>query len=292
LLWDLITRPTLNLPAERASLAAAAFVFRIGLLDGNDAADIGWSRVPLGQLHGEMARAALDAAGVEVLTRRRVMRVEPGPVVVTEGDRLVADATVVALPHTVAPAVLPPGALGSLGSLGARADRGGLFELGVSPIVNVHLVFDRRVTDLPFAAAVRSPVEYVFDRSDSAGLARGQYLAVTLSAADRYLGMRQHELVPMMASALGELLPHAERASLVDALVTREREATFAVTPGTARLRSGPVTGAEGVFVAGAWTDTGWPATMEGAVRSGAAAAAAALTHLSARRPRAQEVAS
>jgi uncharacterized protein with NAD-binding domain and iron-sulfur cluster len=186
-----------------------------------------------------------------------------------------------------AAAVLPAGAL---------PDPAGLAGLGTSPIVNVHVVYDRRVTTLALAAGVGSPVQYVFDRTAASGLAdvqaypagasdpavpvtRGgaQCLAVSLSGADDYLGRQPADLIELVASGLAELFPAARRARVLDAVVTRERAATFKARPGTAGLRPGPVTGVRNLFLAGAWTDTGWPATMEGAVRSGNAAAALAL---------------
>ncbi len=291
-LWDLITRPTLNVGAHRASLGLAAFVFRTGLLERTDAADIGWSLVPLIELHGDSSARALGAAGVDVVLDTRVERIEPGPVVVAgpnrktravPDERTDADAVIVALPHDTTARLLPDGAL---------LQQARLLEMGMSPIVNVHLVFDRHLTDLPFAAAVGSPVEYVFDRTEASGLTSGQYLAVSLSAADAHMGTRPDALIRTMASALGELFPHAAHASLVDGLVTRERNATFAAVPGTRALRPQPNTREPGVFVAGAWTDTGWPATMEGAVRSGTAAARAALAHLVPNRHIVEEVAS
>jgi uncharacterized protein with NAD-binding domain and iron-sulfur cluster len=152
-----------------------------------------------------------------------------------------------------------------------------LHELGTSPIVNVHVVYDRMVTDLAMAAAIGSPVQWVFDRSAAAGLDDGQCLAVSLSAAGAYLGRSPDELIAAFVDALGELFPAAREAHVVDAVVTRERAATFRAAPGSRALRCGPRTGAPGVFLAGAWTDTGWPATMEGAVRSGVVAAREAL---------------
>jgi uncharacterized protein with NAD-binding domain and iron-sulfur cluster len=145
--------------------------------------------------------------------------------------------------------------------------------------VNVHLVLDRRVTDHVIAAAVDSPVQFVFDRTESSGLGRrnGQCLAVSLSAADAYVSWPTQDLVAHILAGLRELLPEARQAQLVDASVTRERQATFRGTPGTQRLRPPTDTTVPGVFLAGAWTDTGWPATMEGAVRSGLSASLAAL---------------
>jgi squalene-associated FAD-dependent desaturase len=286
-LWDLVILPTVNVGAAEASLALAAKVLRTGLLDQADGGDLGWSLVPLGVLHGENGRRALERAGVEVLCSTAVDAIAAGargagghgadasPVTVTAGSRrLRADAVVVAVAHDAARALLPADAIGDLSGLGR------------SPIVNVHLVLDRKVTDLPFAAAVGSPVQFVFDRTDSSGTEAGtQCLVVSLSAATGEIGARPETLVTRYFEALGTLFPAARRASLVDAVVTREHAATFRGVPGTAALRLGPSTACHGVYVAGAWCATGWPATMEGAVRAGNAAAAAAITGCRIERP-------
>jgi uncharacterized protein with NAD-binding domain and iron-sulfur cluster len=143
--------------------------------------------------------------------------------------------------------------------------------------VNVHLVFDRTVTDLPMAAGVGSPAQFVFDRTGSSGATSGQYLAVSVSGADAYIGRRPEDLVRSFAHAVGDLFPRARSATLVDGVVSREHAATFRGIPGTAALRPASRTRTEGLYLAGAWCDTGWPATMEGAVRSGVSAANAAV---------------
>ena len=153
--------------------------------------------------------------------------------------------------------------------------------LGSSPIVNLHVVYDRRVLEHEFAAGVGTPVQYVFDRTDSSGLERGQYLAVSLSAADarcrhRRRGAARRGSPPRSPSCCR---PRAS-ASVERFVVTREHAATFRAAPGAGRLRPAPRTGLPGLALAGAWTDTGWPATMEGAVRSGHAAARVALAAL------------
>ena len=273
--WDLITIPTVNLPAREASLATAAMVFKTGLLSAPGAADIGWSRVPLGRLHGERAERALARAGVTVRSEVRVGAVRPaggGWEVLTAGGPLEADAVVVALPHEEAVSVVPADSV---------PGQGRWEELGSSAIVDVHLVFDRPVTGEELLAGHRSPIQWVFDRTASAGLADGasgrtggrQYLAVSLSAADHLLGERPESLIERTVGELGRLLPAVAGARLVDSLVTKERRATFRAAPGSASLRPGPRTGHPGLALAGAWTATGWPATMEGAVRSGVAAA-------------------
>jgi squalene-associated FAD-dependent desaturase len=266
--WDLITVPTLNLPAAQASLALGAMVFRTGILEDPAAADIGWSRIPLGVLHGERAGLALDRAGVDVRLGTRVEFVRSDPTGGYGAGGMHADAVVVALPHEEAAQVLPAGAV-------HHQER--LAELGASAIVDVHLVYDRPVTSWPLMAAVSSPIQWVFDRTSSSGLTTGQYLAVSISAADKLLTERPESLVHRIAGELGRLLPVSGQARLVDSLVTKERRATFRAAPGTASLRPRARTSFPGLAVAGAWTDTGWPATMEGAVRSGRAAARAAL---------------
>jgi len=266
-LWNLIVLPTVNLPAAEASLALAAKVFQTGLLEAADAGDIGYAGVPLQQLHGDAGARALEEAGVTVHVRQRVERLEPGGRglrVAFDGDGIDADAVVLAVPHEDASMLLPEGAL-------PQAEE--LPYLGASPIVNVHVVYDRRVTELPFAAGHSSPVQFVFDRSRGSGLEEGQYLAVSLSCAREYVGRRVDELRAQFVPALEQLFPEAQSARVERFFVTREQRATFRQGPGTAALRPGPRTRVPGLYLAGAWTDTGWPATMEGAVRSGLAAA-------------------
>jgi squalene-associated FAD-dependent desaturase len=303
-LWDLIALPTLNLPAAEASLALAAFVFRTGLLSGADAGDIGFHRGTLGETIGEPAARALREAGVEVRLGWRAERLErsgSGVEVHGRGAReesasldesasgedasgggassaagplelLGADATVLAVPHLRAARLLEP-------LLGERASawRG----LGSSPIINLHVVYDRVVCGMAFAAGVGTPVQYLFDRSDAAGVPAGcQYLAVSLSGAEREMGISAGELRERYLPALSELFPLARGAKVEFFLATREHAATFRAAPGVGALRPGPQTALPGLVLAGAWTATGWPATLEGAVLSGHAAADAALRGL------------
>ncbi len=267
--WDLIVLPTVNVPAAQASLKLAAMVFRTGLLTSAGAGDIGWSRVPLSVLHGDAARRTVEAGGSVVRTGAAVRGVCTGtggrPVVETDGGPIEADAVVVAVPHEAVGGILPPGTVPGQDDLG---------DLGVSPIVNVHLVYDRPVMGLPMAAGVGSDVEFVFDHTEAGGLDDGrQCLTISLSAATSYIGRRSADLIEHFSAEMARLLPAAAGARVTDSIVTRERAATFFGAPGTHRLRAGPRTALAGVFLAGAWCDTGWPATMEGAVRSGVEAA-------------------
>ena len=171
----------------------------------------------------------------------------------------------------------PPAAEALLPGGGTHAPAGWAERLGASPIVNVHVRYDRPVTEHAFFAAVGSPVQWAFDRTAGSGAGTGQYLAVSLSAAGREVDERAADVVAEIVPALAALLPAARDATVLDSWVTRERTATFRQAPGSAALRPPADSGVPGIALAGAWTDTGWPATMESAVRSGHAAADAAL---------------
>jgi squalene-associated FAD-dependent desaturase len=313
-LWDLFIVSSLNIAGDDASVPLAATVLKTALLGDNDAADIGVPAVPLGELHGQAAAALLARLGADVRFGTKAAAVEADPaggfrVRLTSaadatdatdaadgtdvpdgtgggtpgtGAALGADAVVLAVP--AAPAARLAGAAGVAGA--ARWS-----DLGSSPIVNVHVVYDRRVTELPFAAAVDSPVQWVFDKTRTSGLESGQYLAISLSAADSYVDVPTASLRERFLPALEELYPAARDARVTDFFVTRERRATFRQAPGCGALRPGAATSLPGLVLAGAWTDTGWPDTMEGAVRSGRTAAQELIQRLAAgqRRPVAAE---
>ena len=269
-LWNLIALPTLNLPADEASLAGAVRVFRTGLLDSNDACDIGIPAVPFVQLHAEPAVEAIEQAGGTVLTSAPVRSVTARHRVVHDGGTDDAEAVILAVPHDAVAAVAPPGLV----------DLDALEALGTSPIVNVHVHYDRRVLDEPLAAAIDANVQWIFDRTEAAGAREGQVVAVSLSHAVDEIGASVDEVSSRCLPALQRLLPRARDAQVLDLAVTHEPRATFRAAPGTRKLRPGTRTGLDGIYLAGAWTDTGWPATMEGAVRSGIAAARAAVAGL------------
>jgi squalene-associated FAD-dependent desaturase len=326
-LWSVISTATLNIDPDHASLALTAKVFRTGLLEHRDGADLGYALVPLGRIHDELARAALARAGVTVLTGAKVLPLAARPDAGTdeatgraqtevtvsgrggETKTLTADAVILAVPHDVAARLLPGPHPTDFGSLGH------------SPIINLHLRYDRPVLDRPFLATVDSPAQWIFDRTESSrsgyrraqrvrlvsgagrggrgqdgpeqsgagdlgigdagagagSAADGQYLAVTVSAADDYIDLPTGRLAELFEEELKRVLPRARTAELTDFFVTRERHATFRQACGTARLRPGARTALPSVFLAGAWTDTGWPDTMESAVRSGLIAARCAL---------------
>ncbi len=271
-LWDLLIRPTLNLPVREASLALAVKVMRTGFLDRADGADIGWSRVPLTELHGEAAAKALAMRGGRVHLRAEVDRIESsrsdGVVVHSRGQALMADAVILATPPDVACKLVPES---------ASTERAALAKLETSPIVSLHIVLDRKVMDVPLGVALGSELEWIFDRSERLGNPSDQYLTVALSAAERWLGRSVRELEAISVAELHRVLPRARAARVVGFAATVERHATFRASPGTRALRPGAGTRIGRLYLAGAFTQTGWPATMEGAVRSGLAAARSAV---------------
>ncbi|MFG2844025.1 hydroxysqualene dehydroxylase HpnE [Kitasatospora sp. NPDC048296] len=286
-LWDLVGVATLNARADQVSLALAAKVFKTGLLSDPGAADIGIAAVPLGAIHHDRALAELERAGVKVLLRARVAELKPAApqhaVRLEGGELLAADTVVLAGAQGSAAALLPPGAV---------TER--LADFGTAPILNVHVVYDRKVLRRPFFAALGSPVQWVFDRTTHSGLAGtsigrahpgAQYLALSQSAVQDEIDLPVAELRRRYLPELARLLPAAAGAEVLDFFVTRERTATFDGAPGTAALRPSAATAVPGLLLAGSWTATGWPATMEGAVRSGHAAADAALAAAGVRVP-------
>ena len=272
-LWDLFSVSALNIAGDDASLALAAVVVKTGLLGKNNAADIGVPALPLGELHGDAGGTLLAKLGARVMMGTKVAAIEPGEtgyrIQLAQGEPLAADAVVLAVPHEKAAPLIPAGAL-------PEQTVAGWAGLGASPIVNVHVIYDRPVMDLPFVAAIDSPVQWVFDRTRISGLDKPnhQYLAISLSAADQYADTPVAELQEQFVPALAELFPAARDAEVTEFFVTRERRATFRQAPGSGALRPKAETLMPGLALAGAWTDTGWPDTMEGAVRSGLAAAA------------------
>jgi squalene-associated FAD-dependent desaturase len=283
-LWDLFIISALNIDGDQASSALAAKVIKTALLGRNDAADIGIATVPLGRLHAEATAALLTRLGAQIRLGARAAAVEQragggflvrlgrGEAAATddgtpdpeEGQALPADGVVLAVPADQA------ARLARTAGVVAAGDWAGL---GQSPIVNVHVRYDRKVMDLPFVAAVDSPVQWVFDKTRQAGVSDGQYLAVSVSAADGLVETPTAAIRELFEPELSRLFPAATGASIRDFFVTRERRATFRQGPGSGILRPGAGTSVPGLVLAGAWTATGWPDTMEGAVRSGHSAA-------------------
>jgi squalene-associated FAD-dependent desaturase len=253
--WNPFLVPALNAPLDRVSAEMGLFVIRTAFLGDRDAARIAYLKVPLARL-AEAAAARLD--GVHL--RQAVVGVH------REGDRITGvklsggagaacDACVLAVPPRRLSAILDDGP--AIGIDGLEA-----FE--AMPIVDVHLWYDRPVLGCDFAAILDSPVQWVFEKSPG-------YVCCSMSAADEHVQRPERELVEMCRDALAAVLPQAGRAQLLRGAATRDPDATFIPAPGV--RRPGATTALSNLVIAGAWTDTGWPATIESAVRSGRTAA-------------------
>ena len=239
--WDVFIRPALNLPADEVDAGAGLFAVRTALLGPRANSDLVLPTRPLGSMHG-------DAAG-RVLGDR--VRLDSK---VDSLDELDADAVVVAVPPAESARLLDEPAP----------------ALEDSPIVSVHLWFARKLLPQPLAALLGSDAHWVFDRGALTGHEpeRGQYLTVVSSGVPELLEVRGRGLVETVAGQLTDRLGAAE---LLWSRVSREPYATIALRPGVER--PGVETSRPNVARAGTWTDTGWPATMESAVRSGRRAA-------------------
>jgi squalene-associated FAD-dependent desaturase len=249
--WDVFIRPALNLPADEVDAAAGLFTVRTALLGPRGNADLVLPLKPLGWMHGDAAGRAL---GDRVRLEERIESL----------DDVDADAVVVAVPPHESARLL------------GEPDPG----LEDSPIVSVHLWFDRPLLTTPLVALLGSDAHWVFDRGAITGHKpeRGQYVTVVSSGAPELLEVRGRELVERIAGQLTERLGAAE---LLWSRVSREPYATIALRPGV--VRPGVETSRTGVVRAGAWTNTGWPATMESAVLSGRRAAQHVLSTVGAR---------
>jgi len=236
--WDVFIRPALNLRCDEVDADAGLFTVRTALLGPRPSSDLVLPAKPLGRMHGDAAGRALEAAGATIETGTRV----------DEPEELDADAIVDARPSA---------------------------DLERSPIVSVHLLFDRVLLQTQLAALLGSDAHWIFDRGALTGHRpeRGQYLTVVSSGVPELMEIRGRELVDRIAGQVTDRLGGAE---LLWSRVSREPDATIALRPGVQRPAPGLVR--PGFARAGAWTGTGWPATMESAVRSGRAAARALLS--------------
>jgi zeta-carotene desaturase len=140
---------------------------------------------------------------------------------------------------------------------------------GHSPITGIHLWFDRPITNLPHAALLDRTIQWMFNKDG------GRYIQAVVSASRKLVDMPRNEVIELVVRELGEFFPMVREATLRKAQVIKEVRATFSARPGLENLRPGPATPLKNFFLAGDWTRSGWPATMEGAVRSGYIAAEA-----------------
>jgi zeta-carotene desaturase len=258
--WRQILVSAINEELDRMAASHGIQVFKLGFLARRDSYEMGIPAVPLAQLYRSEAWRKLG--NVEILTRTPVERV------VIENDRVShaiangiehrADLYISALPFERIATVIPD----------LKLDLAG-FEH--SPITGIHLWFDRPITDLPHATLLDRTIQWMFNK------AGGRHIQLVVSASRSLLEMPRADVIALALKELTEFFPQAAQAELEKAHVVKEVRATFSATPGLERRRPTARTAVDNLFLAGDWTRSGWPATMEGAVRSGYLAAEAAM---------------
>jgi squalene-associated FAD-dependent desaturase len=270
--WGLVLVSALNETPDRIGLRYARKVFLDGFLRHRRGFEIELPAVPLGRLYGEelvrwLKTHAVDLRLLHGARRLAVRENRVGGVELRQGDFLAADWYVSTVPFERLLDLLPPEVVER------HAYFGNLKNLESSPITSVHCWFDRPVLDLPHVVLVDSMGQWVFNRGGNGE----HYVQVVVSAARQFRGLGHNEVERRVVAELRERLPPAKAARLLRARVVTEHAATFSAVPGVDRWRPVQTSPLANLFVAGDWTATGWPATMEGAVRSGYLAAEALL---------------
>jgi zeta-carotene desaturase len=253
--WQQVLVSAVNEDLDRMAARHGFQVLRQGFLAGADASRMGLAAVPLAELY---AAQGLANVAVHLRTPLDCFRFADGRVAaaVAGGSEHHADHYVCALPFERVPAVAPDLALD-------------LSAFEHSPITGIHLWFDRPVMELPYATLLDRTIQWAFNKGE------GRYVQLVVSASRSLVEMSRQEIIDLALRELGEFFPQAREAVLVKAHVVKEVRATFSAKPGLDALRPPAATAISNLFLAGDWTRTGWPATMEGAVRSGCLAAEA-----------------
>jgi len=284
--WRVVLVSALSEELDRIDARYGIDVFWKAVLSNKTGYRMGVPAVALGDLY-EGCRAAIEQKGGEVIFRSplRGLRIENNKLIAVlfdQGREETADAFVLALPHVALSELLPDSV--------KRTDTalGNLDKIIDSPITGVHLWFDRQVMTEPFITLLDTTTQWIFNKSalyagtngaggSSSAAEKGQYLQLVISASFDLLQKPRQEIIDLCLVEVRHALPAAREATLLKATVIKEAAATFSPQPGVDRWRPMQETSIGGLFLAGDWTATGWPATMEGAVRSGYLAAEAVL---------------
>ena len=272
--WEPIVVCTLNDSFQNCSTRHATHVFRELFLKSPASGRLGIPTVPLSDLYAAPARSIESHGGV-LQFRASVERMEPAP-----GDRwrllgpsldYLADAVVLAIPFEQMQRLLPN--LPASPEAAAWATR--LTRFVHASYTTVHLWFDREITPLHHAALLDSDLQWIFNKSRIRDLppAQGSYVELVIAASPRYLAMPRAEILARSLENLSLYFPDVRQATLIKSGVLKEARATFSVLPGLDSSRPSPKSPWPGIFLAGDWAATGWPSTMESAVRSGYRAA-------------------
>jgi squalene-associated FAD-dependent desaturase len=298
--WRVVLVSALDEELARTDARYGIEVFWKAFLANKEGYRVGIPSVPLAELY-EGCEQAVGRGGGEVRVRAGVREIRVqlngfAGAIFEDGSEIHADACVAAVPHDVLQKLLPK----ELSEGGLPLE--GLRHLKTSPITGVHLWFDRNVMTEPFVTLLDHTTQWVFNKSllcggpeTDTGKARptgkmgggavgqaavpdGQYLQLVISASYDLVPRSRQEIIDLCVRELADVLPATRSAKLLKATVIKEINATFSPEPGVDRWRPRQQSSVKNLFLAGDWTRTGWPATMEGAVRSGYLAAEALLT--------------
>lgn len=281
--WNLITLAALNDHPERVSARAGVMLIRNALLRGPGHAAVGWSTVGLTTLIDSAARRFIEQAKGYVITGTGVSSIETRDgyvraVNLENGSTVRCSYCILAVPVDVAGRLLPEGANDEVSCATTE-------KLEASPIVAVHIWYDRQVIERDFTAVINSPLQWVFNVSSLHGENNVdfQHVVISVSGAHSWICRSKADLETIFVSEMARQFPAARGASVRKVRVIKNLNATIRPAPGTERYRPAQRTGIRGLYLAGDWTATGWPSTTESAARSGSLAAVAVLEDLSPR---------
>jgi squalene-associated FAD-dependent desaturase len=277
--WKTVLVSALNEDLERMSVRYAAQVFRESFIKSAEAGSMGLPSIPLSELYG-FAMEYIRARDGEVLLRAPATAIghKQGSVGVLAGAaEQQFDYAVLAAPFQTAASLLPSDAA-------AEPLRQQLTHFEASPIAGIHLWFDREISPLPHAVLLDRTIQWMFHKSKfqekRASDHQGSYVELVVSASKSLVQKPREEILELATRELAEFFPAVKEAKMVKAAVIKEVYATYSIVPGLDKYRPGAKTVWPRIFLAGDWTATGWPATMEGAVRSGYLAAEAIMEAL------------
>jgi zeta-carotene desaturase len=261
--WRQVLVSAINEELDRMAAIHGLQVFALGFLSKPDAYQMGVPAVPLGDLYSDKVWAAYPDVSIDERRAVQLVDIVNGRVeyVTTANGPISADAYILAIPFERIAAVAP----------GLNLDLSGFSH---SPITGIHLWFDRPITDLPHATLLDRTIQWMFNKKD------GRHIQLVVSASRSLVNLGRAEVIELALRELREFFPKAAEAKLEHAHVVKEVRATFAAEPNLEVRRPLSATAIPNLFLAGDWTRSGWPATMEGAVRSGYLAAEAVTASL------------
>ena len=276
--WNVVLVSALSERLDRISLYHARKVFVDGFLRARNNWNVLIPTVPLEQLYGETILKRLQDQDAMVYLQTGVSRIEVEDnrvigVELRDGRKIACERAVIAVPHQRVLELLPE-------SFEGREKLEDIEQLEAAPITSVHLWFDREITELPHAVFVDCLSQWIFNRSRIMQQVseQGYYYQIVISASHDLTGQArqgrtQTDIINDVVEELSRIWPETKQAQLMHSRMVTEHQAVFSVTPDVEQRRPSQLTGVTGLYLAGDWTSTGWPATMEGAVRSGLQAA-------------------